>query len=96
MRGTSEKCRLPTIRIWQSTPLTAPPQRLHPAHPRAAAPATSPNSAAPLNTPHSALVAGADTPQPATTGIFIKAKPHGLHVGPYQVLEDGIQGPVGL
>ena len=54
------------------------------------------NSAAPLDTPHSALVAGADTPQPAATGIFIKAKPHVLHVGPYQVLEDGPQGPVGL
>ena len=96
MRVTSGKCTMPVIQIWQPTPLAAPRQSLIHTNPRSAAPATSPNFAEPLNTPHSALAAGADTPQPAATGIFIKAKPHGLHVGPYQVLEDGPQGPVGL
>ena len=51
MHATGRKCTVPTIRIWQPTPLTAPSQRLHQAHPRSAAPATSPNSAAPLDTP---------------------------------------------
>ena len=44
-----------------------PNLRLHRAHPRAAAPATSPNSAAPLDTPHSALAASADTPLHSAT-----------------------------
>ena len=61
---------MPAIRIWQTTPLTARRQCLHPAHPRAAVPATSPNSAAPLDTPHSALAAGVDTPQPAALGNY--------------------------
>ena len=51
MRGASEKCTVPTIRIWQPTPLTAPRQRLIHTNPRAAAPATSPNFAAPLAAP---------------------------------------------
>ena len=96
MRVTGGQCTKPAIRNWQLTPLTAPHQLPIHTNPRSAALATSPHSAAPLDTPHSALVAGADTPQPAATGIFIKAKPHVLHVGPYQVLEDGPQGPVGL
>ena len=41
MRGTSEKCRLPTIRIWQTTPLTAPHQRLVHTNPTTAACAIS-------------------------------------------------------
>ena len=41
MRGTSEKCTLPAIRLCQPTPLTAPRQRLHPAHPRSNACAIS-------------------------------------------------------
>ena len=57
---------MPAIRIWQTTPLTAPRQRLHTAR----APATSPYSAAPLDTPHSALAAGVDTPQPAALGNY--------------------------
>ena len=64
---TGVNSKKPAIRIWQITPLTAPGQRLHPAHPRSAAPATSPNCAAPIDTPHSALAAGVDTPQPAAT-----------------------------
>jgi len=59
---------MPPIRNWQPTPLAAPRQRLHPARPRAATPATYPNSAAPLDTPHSALVANTDAPQPAALG----------------------------
>ena len=61
---------MPAIRIWKTTPLTAPRQRLHPARLRAAAPATSPNSAAPLDTVHSALAVGADTPQPDALGNY--------------------------
>ena len=58
---------MPTMRNWQTTPLTAPRQRLIHTNPRSAALATSPNSAAPLDTQHSALVAGADT----TTGAVL-------------------------
>ena len=61
---------MPTIRIWQPTPLTAPSQRLIHTNPRSAAPATSTNSAAPLDTPHSALAAGTDTPQRAALGNY--------------------------
>jgi len=65
IRVTDRKCTMPATQIWHPTPLTAPSQRLHPAQPRAAKPATSPNSAAPLAAPQSALAAGIDTPQPA-------------------------------
>jgi len=41
IRGTSEECTLPAIRIWQTTPLIAPRQRMHPAHLRSAACAIS-------------------------------------------------------
>ena len=44
IRVTGGNCTLPAIRIWKTTPLTAPRQRLHPARPRSAAPATALNS----------------------------------------------------
>ena len=63
------ECHTPKITAGHALRMPAPGlppvPRLHPAHPAAAAPATSPNSAAPLDTPHSALAAGVDTPQPA-------------------------------
>ena len=37
IRGTSEKCTMPTIRIWHTTPLTAPHQHLIQINPRSAA-----------------------------------------------------------
>jgi len=51
MRATGGKCTVPTIRIWQPTPLAAPRQRLIHTNPRSAAPATSPNFAATLAAP---------------------------------------------
>ena len=41
MRGTSGECTLPTIRIWHTTPVTTPRQRLIHTNPRSAACASS-------------------------------------------------------
>ena len=41
MRVTGGKCTLPTIRIWHTTPLTAPSQRIVHTNPRSAADAIS-------------------------------------------------------
>ena len=73
-QNRAPECRTPNISAGHALRMPAqglPPNlRLHRAHPRAAAPATSPNSAAPLDTPHSALAGGADTPQPAALGNY--------------------------
>ena len=66
------ECLTPNISAGHALHMPAPglppKMRLHPAHPRAAAPATFPHKTAPLDTPHSALAAGVDTPQPAALG----------------------------
>jgi len=63
MRGTGEKCTLPTIRNWQLTPLTAPRQRLIHTNPRSAACAIS---AAQGYRSQSFLAGGFDPPRPAS------------------------------
>ena len=64
---TTRNCTLPTIRDWNTRPLTAPRQRMIHTNPRATAPATSPNYAAQLAAPHSALAVGTDTPLHSAT-----------------------------
>ena len=64
------ECRTPYISAGHALRVPAPDLppnlRLHPAHPRSAAPATSPNSDAPLDTPHSVPAAGVDIPRRAS------------------------------